>query len=53
MSLKKQFPSVLVILLAGINSLVQAEQPDLKPFASGSYQQILASNANQPFMLVI
>jgi thiol-disulfide isomerase/thioredoxin len=53
MSLKKQFISVLVILLAMINSQVQAGQPALKPFASGSYQQILAGNANQPFMLVV
>ena len=53
MSLKKQFLSVLIILLATINSPVQAEQAGLKPFTSGSYQQILASHANQPFMLVI
>ena len=53
MSIKKQFLSVLIILLATINSTVQAEQADLKPFTSGSYQQILSSNANQPFMLVI
>ena len=53
MSLKKQFLSVAVILLALLNSPVQAGQPALKEFTSGSYQQILASNANQPFMLVV
>lgn len=31
----------------------QAEQSDLKPFVSGSYQQILASHANQPLMIVM
>jgi thiol-disulfide isomerase/thioredoxin len=53
MSLKIQFLSVSVILLAVLNSPVQAEKPVLKPFKTGSYQQILASNANQPFMLVV
>jgi thiol-disulfide isomerase/thioredoxin len=45
--------SALVILLALLNNQVQAEQPSLKPFTTGSYQQILANNANQPFMLVV
>ncbi len=31
----------------------RAEQVTLKPFAPGSYQQLLDSNANKPFMLVI
>lgn len=31
----------------------QAEQSDLKPFVSGSYQQILANHANQPLMIVM
>jgi thiol-disulfide isomerase/thioredoxin len=53
MSLKKQLLSVLVILLALLNNPVQADQPNLKPFTTGSYQQILANNANQPFMLVV
>lgn len=53
MSVKKQFLSAAVMLLALLNSVVQAEQPALKPFATGSYQQMLASNANQPFMLVV
>jgi thiol-disulfide isomerase/thioredoxin len=33
---------------------VKADQTDdIKPFASGSYQQILSNNANHPFMLVV
>ena len=52
MSLKKQLPSVLFMLLALLTSLAQAEQANLKPFVTGSYQQLLASNANQPFILV-
>ena len=53
MSLKKQFLSVLVILLAMRGSPVQAGQPELKPFVAGSYRQILADQANRPFMLVV
>ena len=53
MSLKKPFLSVSVILLTLLNSPAQAGQPALKEFTSGSYQRILASNANQPFMLVV
>ena len=33
--------------------LSHAEQSTLKPFVSGSYQQMLDSHANQSFMLVI
>ena len=53
MPLKKPFLSVAVILLALVNNPAQAGQPVLKKFTSGSYQQILASKANQPFMLVV
>lgn len=53
MSLKKQFLSVLVILLTVLSNQIQAEPANLKPFSTGSYQQILASNTNQPFMLVV
>ncbi|MFZ2172198.1 MAG: hypothetical protein WAW61_21485, partial [Methylococcaceae bacterium] len=53
MPLKKPFLSVVVILLALVNNPAQAGQPILKKFTCGSYQQILASNANQPFMLVV
>ncbi|MDO9170186.1 MAG: hypothetical protein Q7U18_14000 [Methylobacter sp.] len=50
MRLKKLFPYLLFLLLAPLYSPVQAEP---SAFTSGSYQQILSSNANQPFMLVI
>jgi thiol-disulfide isomerase/thioredoxin len=53
MSLKNQFLSVAVILSALLNNPASAEQPALKEFTSGSYQQILESNTNQPFMLVV
>lgn len=50
MPLKKLFSCLLLILLASINTPAQAEP---SAFTSGTYQQILADNANQPFMLVI
>lgn len=53
MSLKKQFLSGLVILLALLNGSVQAEPSKLEPFTTGSYQKILTNHANQPFMLVV
>ncbi len=53
MSLNKTFLSALVILLSALSAQVQAEQANLKPFTSGSYQQILSSNANKPFMLSV
>jgi thiol-disulfide isomerase/thioredoxin len=52
MPVKKIFLS-LIILSALFKSAVYAEQSTLKPFTSGSYQQILADNTNQPFMLVV
>jgi len=53
MSLKKQFLSGLIILLALFNGSVQAEPSNLEPFTTGSYQKILTNHANQPFMLVV
>jgi hypothetical protein len=50
MPLKKLVPGLLFLLLALLNTPAQAES---LAFTSGSYQQILASNANRPFMLVI
>ncbi|HEY8096345.1 MAG TPA: hypothetical protein VIE65_09695 [Methylobacter sp.] len=50
MLLKKRVPGLLFLFLALLNTPVQAEP---SAFTSGSYQQILADNANQPFMLVI
>lgn len=48
------FPNlILCLFLTLLGSSLQAEQADIKPFISGSYQQILANNANHPFMLVV
>jgi len=52
MSLKKLFLNLLWVLLAAFN-LSANGQTALKPFTSGSYQQLLATNANNPFMLVV
>jgi len=41
------------IFLCSIVQLGNAEQTPLKPFVSGSYQQLLDSNANKPFVLVV
>ncbi|NOT11799.1 MAG: hypothetical protein HOP23_08215 [Methylococcaceae bacterium] len=53
MPLKTFFMHLVFILNALQGSYAQAEQATLKPFASGSYQQLLASNSNTPFMMVI
>jgi hypothetical protein len=50
MSLKKLFSYISLLFLAALNTPVQAEP---SAFTSGSYQQIVTSNANRPFMLVI
>lgn len=50
MSVKKIYLSLLLLLLISFNAPSQAEP---SAFTSGSYRQILTSNANQPFMLVI
>ena len=52
MSLKKLFLNLLWVLLAAFN-LSANGQTVLKPFTSGSYQQLLVNNANNPFMLVV
>ena len=41
------------LLLCVLALPTQAEQATLKPFVPGSYQQLLDSNPNKPFMLVI
>ncbi|MGR9046021.1 MAG: TlpA family protein disulfide reductase [Gammaproteobacteria bacterium] len=46
----KLFLSVFLIFLG---STSWADQEPVKPFDIGSYQQLLASHAKQPFMLVI
>lgn len=43
----------LLIISALFKSAVYADEPALKSFTSGSYKQILAENADRPFMLVI
>jgi thiol-disulfide isomerase/thioredoxin len=45
-------PSILLILTLS-TGFAKAEAPTLKPFTSGSYQQILADNAKKPFMLAV
>lgn len=50
MTLKKLFPGLAFIFLNIFNIPAQAAP---SAFVPGSYQQMLASNANQPFMLVI
>jgi thiol-disulfide isomerase/thioredoxin len=44
---------LLFIGLAIFANIVLAESPTLKPFTSGSYQQLLTSNAGKPFMLAV
>jgi len=50
MTLKKIFPGLAFIFLTLFTIPAQAAPA---PFVSGSYQQILSSNANRPFMLVV
>ncbi|MGZ8224610.1 MAG: TlpA family protein disulfide reductase [Methylobacter sp.] len=53
MSSKIFYQCLLFTFFAVLNIPAFAEQPQLNSFTSGSYQQILANNANRPFMLVI
>jgi thiol-disulfide isomerase/thioredoxin len=41
------------LLICSIALPSRADQATLKPFVAGSYQQLLDSNVNKPFMLVI
>lgn len=50
---KKLFNSLIMILTVAFTLSARAEPPQLHPFTSGSYEQILANNAQHPFMLVI
>lgn len=45
--------TLLFIFLAFLANTASAETPTLKPFISGSYQQIVTSNEGKPFMLAI
>jgi thiol-disulfide isomerase/thioredoxin len=42
----------LILMLSGASAVI-SEELAIKPFKSGSYQAILAANANQPFLLAI
>ncbi len=44
--------TVIFLILLSVFNPAQAET-SLKPFGVGSYQQLVAAHANQPFMLVI
>jgi thiol-disulfide isomerase/thioredoxin len=52
--MSKQLMITCFFLLSCLLALPSQAKPALlKPFAPGSYQQLLDSNANKPFMLVI
>ncbi|UJO99491.1 MAG: hypothetical protein LZF64_09810 [Nitrosomonas sp.] len=53
MTLRKIFLLCALILSSGFVLPAGAEQVQLKPFIPGSYQKLLDSNADKPFMLVI
>ncbi|MDO9213090.1 MAG: hypothetical protein Q8Q54_13075 [Methylococcales bacterium] len=50
--MRSKFLTLLFIVLAIFGTTVRAE-PVLKPFISGSYQQLLTSNAGKPFVLAV
>lgn len=52
MLVKKIFLSLFWILVATFSLSANSESV-LKPFVSGSYQQILTNNAKQPFILAV
>lgn len=49
----RAFILLYFVLLAFVCPSSYAEQTALKPFVSGSYQQLLTSKTNKPFMLVV
>jgi len=53
MPLKKLFSTLVFMCSALLNISAHAESSTLNAFSTGSYKQILASNANHPFMLVV
>lgn len=53
MRLKAIFFTALLFILVTLTNSAHAETQNLKPFTSGSYQQILADNAKKPFMLAV
>lgn len=50
--MRTKFLTILFIGLAIFGTTVRAEST-LKPFTSGSYQQLLTSNAGKPFVLAV
>jgi thiol-disulfide isomerase/thioredoxin len=53
MRCKAFFLPGLLLVLTLLANTVQAESSSLKPFTSGSYQQIVTGNAGKAFMLAI
>ena len=53
MTFKNKIFSVFILLFALSNNIVEADQSGLKPFDLGSYQEILANNADKPFLFII
>lgn len=52
--MSRRLPITFSLLLYCLMALPSHAEPiNLKPFLPGSYQQLLDSNANKPFMLVI
>jgi hypothetical protein len=45
--------TLIAALLVLYSVICAADAPNIKPFATGSYQQMLTNHANQGFMLVI
>lgn len=51
--MRSKLVTILFIGLALLTTAAHAESSALKPFTSGSYQQLLTSNAGKPFMLAV
>ena len=51
--MRSKFLTLLFFGLILLTNTAKAESPSLKPFITGSYQQLLSSNTGKPFMLAI
>jgi thiol-disulfide isomerase/thioredoxin len=51
--MRAKFLPTVLISLAILTSTAHAEPPKLKPFTTGSYQQLLTSNAGKPLILAV
>jgi len=51
--MRTKYLTLLFICLTVLSQAAKAESPSLKPFITGSYQQLLSSNTGKPFMLAI